>query len=184
MYEVELKTEITAEEKEQIIANLKNSGFTEKGSMAQIDYYVESEKSSYGGYNLKRYRNEDGNIFYTQKTWEMVNGERARKEEERKSSLDELSEGLKTSSHPITIKKDRQSFEGSYKDIKIHIDMDTIKFDHSTSMRYFIETEILTSNQKEIKEMREFIAEFLKQLLRKLELIESPGMFTMAFEKR
>ena len=184
MYEVELKVEITAEEKERVITNLKNSGFVEKDYVAQIDCYVEAEKSPHGGYNLKRYRNEDGKIFYTQKTWEMENGELARKEEERESSQVEFDEGLKKSSHPITIKKDRQSFDGSYKDTKIHIDMDTIKFDHSSDMRYFIETEIITAQKEEVKNIREFIREFLKKLLEKSELIEAPGMFTMAFEKK
>ena len=184
MYEVELKVEITAEEKEEVIASLKKSGFTERGSVAQIDCYVEAEKSPHGGYNLKRFRNEDGKIFYTQKTWEMENGELARKEEEREASQNEFDEKLKASSHPITIKKDRKSFEGSHNDTKIHIDMDTIKFDHSSDMRYFIETEIITTEKEEVKNIREFIREFLKQLLGKSELIEAPGMFTMAFEKK
>jgi len=184
MYEVELKAEITAQEKEQVVANLIKSGFSEKSSVAQIDCYVEADKSPHGGYNLKRYRNENGKIFYTRKTWEMENGELARKEEEREASQNEFDEGLKASTHPITIKKDRQSFEGSYKDTKIHIDMDTIKFDHSSDVRYFIETEIITAQKEEVKNIREFIRDFLKQLLGKSELTEAPGMFTMAFEKK
>jgi len=184
MYEVELKAEITAGEREKVVSNLLKSGFSENGSVSQTDCYIEAEQSPYGGYNLKRYRNEDGKIFYTQKTWEMENEELARKEEEREASQTEMEEAIKGASHPITIKKDRQLFEGYYKDTKIHIDMDTIKFDHSTDVRYFIETEIITAQKEEVKNIREFIREFLKQLLGKSELIEAPGMFTMAFEKK
>jgi predicted adenylyl cyclase CyaB len=184
MYEVEIKVEINSQDKETVISSLINQGFSEKGTLEQTDCYVEAEKSPHGGYDLKRYRNENGKVFYTQKTWEMNSGELARKEIENESTLDEMSSSIEKSIKPTTIRKVRKSLEGVYNGTKMHVDIDSIKFDHSPDMRYFIEAEIITANKEEVRGVKEIIREFLKELLGKSELTESPGMFTMAFEKK
>jgi adenylate cyclase class IV len=115
MYEVEIKIEINSQEKEIIISSLIDKRFIDKGTLEQTDCYIEVEKSPYGGYDLKRYRIENGKIFYTQKTWEMNGADLARKELENESTLDEMSSSIEKSTEPVTIKKVRKSFEVSSK---------------------------------------------------------------------
>lgn len=184
MYEVEIKVEITKEKREFLILKLKEVGFVEKGSATQHDHYVEAIKSIHGGYDLKRYRVQGDVIFYTQKTWKMNEGVLARKEDEHEATREEFEDGVANSPNPITIHKNRQSLGGPYKNTQVHVDMDSIKFDHSPDIRHFVEAEIITSNQHEVTMIKELLRELLEFVLEEKEIVESPGMFTMAFEKK
>ena len=84
----------------------------------------------------------------------------------------------------IKIKKDRTSFTGIHHGQALHIDMDSIKYDHSPAMRYFIEAEVLSKDKEGISELKASLILFLKESLGTSEIKESPGMFMMAYEKR
>lgn len=184
MYEVEFKVEITKTEREAVLGRLLENNFIDDGSVKQIDCYVEAKESPYGGFDTKRFRQEGDNFIYTEKIWELIDGEMIRREEEREISKEEFLSGLKSTPNPITIKKDRQKLDGFYDGYKLHVDMDTVKFDHSVSERYFLETEILTEDKAQVKELREFIRKFLTYILDKDELTEASGIFSMAFLKK
>ena len=183
MYEVEYKTEITLEEKRKLDALFRADGFVVKESVTQNDYYIEVTDSPFGGLDLKRYRDEGKNIFYTVKTYENAGGHKARKEIEKEVSRAEFLEEIKKYPNAVKIIKDRQSYLGKYQNMKLHVDMDSVKFDHSPNMRYFIEAEVLTEDQSEVRILKDMMKEFLKTSLGKDDIIESPGMFSMAFDK-
>ena len=183
MYEVELKVEVNTEEREKFLVQILERGFTQTENLVQNDYYVEAEKSEYGGYDLKRFRDESGTYFYTHKKWEVVDGYPVRNEDEREVTKEEFEVGI-SKEVKIHIQKNRMSLLGLYENREIKIDMDTIKFDRSPNIRYFIEAEIITPEKTEVKSIKEFLDTFLKVVLEKEEIIHSPGMFTMAFERR
>ena len=81
----------------------------------------------------------------------------------------------------IQIQKDRQSYLGFYKNQELHIDVDTVKFDHSPTTRYFIEAEVLSTDKVSIGGIKLLIIEFLKELLAKSMIVEATSMFNMAF---
>lgn len=183
MYEVEFKVEITKTEREAVLGRLLENNFIDGGSASQLDCYIEAKESPYGGFDTKRFRHEGDEFIYTEKVWELMNGEMIRHEEEREISKEEFLSGLNSVNNPITIKKERQKLDGYYEGVKIHIDMDTVKFDHSVSERYFLETEILTEDKAQVKELREFIHKFLVFTLDRDDVVEASGMFSMAFLK-
>jgi hypothetical protein len=186
MYEVEYKTEISEAERDKLIFlfELNHFGnFLKKPSVLQNDYYIEAQESPYGGFDLKRYRDEGDKYFYTEKIWEDVNGSKARKETEKEISKEELKAGIENSPVIIKLQKTRDRFVGEYRGKEIHIDMDSVKFDHCPSMRYFVEAETMTEIKENIKELKELMKNFLKESLGKDEITEAKGMFTMAFKK-
>ncbi len=184
MYEVELKVELTAQEKERLILLFKEKGFKFKGVTPQRDFYIEAVKSPLGGFNLKRYRDEANKLFYTEKVWEEIDGKSIRKESERAATAEEFSSQISDFPDSLKIEKDREWFAGNHEGRAISITIDSVKFDHSKGVRYFIEAEIGVTDKNEVMETKEFVRGFLKVLLGKVEIIESPGMFTMAFEKK
>lgn len=183
MYEVEFKVELSREEKDKLITSFKERGFSPKGVTPQNDFYIEAKESPYGGFDLKRYRNEGGKFIYTEKTWEILEGQPIRKEDEHEVSKEEFESKVAQFPNAIAIKKDRAWFDGSYQGVKISITIDTVKFNHSLEERYFIEAEIVVEDKHEVIKTKVFIQEFLKEILEKDEIIESPGMFSMAFKK-
>jgi adenylate cyclase class IV len=184
MYEVEFKAELTKEEREKLITVFKEKNFPFAGMTPQNDYYIQAEKSPYGGYDLQRYRSEDGSYFYTQKIWEMIDGHPARKENEHEISKDEFESEIAKYPKALVIRKDREWFDGICQGQDISITIDSVQFDHSPGPRYFIEAEIDTEDKGKVTQTKEMIQDFLKELLGKSEVIESPGMFMMAFEKK
>ncbi len=183
MYEVELKVELTAKEREKLITLFKEQGFLFKGVTPQNDFYIEATESSYGGFDLKRYRNEDGKFIYTEKIWESFDGQPIRRENEYEVTKEEFESETPKYPNAIKIKKDREWFTGVYEGIEISVTVDSVKFDHSQSMRYFIEAEIDVEKKEDVQKTKELIYDFLKKILNKFELIDSPGMFSMAFKK-
>lgn len=188
IYEVEIKIELTKDEKEKLERVLKERSFDFRGQTPQRDYYVEAERSPYyeqgGAYNLKRYRNEDGKIVCTTKVWEMVEGDVVRQEEEYEVSEEKLEEEIHKHPDLIKIEKTRDWYWGEFRGEKISLTIDAVDFDHSPNTRYFFEAEIGVSDKGKIKESKKLIEDFVKELLEKEKLIEAPGMFTVAFEKR
>lgn len=185
-YEVEFKVELSEVEVQNLKQTFIKRGFEATGVDQQDDYYIEAKDSTvYKGYDLKRYRNESGNIIYTEKTWEMVSDTPARKEIEREATQDEFESEIAKYPDAIKIKKQREWFSGSSSDLAhISITIDSVKFDHSPSMRYFIEAETNADDINHVKSLKEKIVEFLKDILQKESIVESPGMFTMAFKKK
>ncbi len=185
MYEVECKVEITEEEKEGLIKLFKERGFAAEGTDQQNDYYVEAKDSPvYEGYDLKRYRDESGTIFYTEKIWEMAGGVPARKELEHEVTREEFESEIAKFPNSINIRKRREWFAGKHGDADVSVTIDSVKFDHSPGLRYFIEAETNTNDIDEVKALKDAMIEFLKDVLGKDQIIESPGMFTMALKKR
>lgn len=184
MYEVEIKVELTAQEKEKLILLFKERNFKSKGITPQRDFYVEAVESPFGGFNIKRYRDEVGRFFYTEKVWEEIDGKPIRKENEHEITADEFDAQILKFPNSLKIKKDREWSAGSYQGREISITIDSVKFDHSENIRYFIEAEIGVTDKKKVIETKEFIRQFLKEILGKVEIIEAPGMFTMAFKKK
>lgn len=184
-YEVEYKVELTEDEAKTLKELFIARNFPSKGIDQQDDYYIEAKESPiYKGFDLKRYRNESGTIIYTEKIWEIAGNTPARKELEHIASQEEFEEAISKYPEAVKIKKQREWFTGNSKDLSnISITIDTVKFDHSPSIRYFIEAETNTDVINEVKDLKERIIEFLKDILNKDQIIESPGMFTMAFKK-
>jgi adenylate cyclase class IV len=184
MYEVEYKVEITKKERAELITLFKKSSFVDEGINLQNDFYVEVKNSAFGGFDFKRYRTEGKKALYTQKIWEKINGINTRKETEKEISVSELVSEIDRYPDCLKISKERKSFSGKYKEQEIHIDMDSVKFSHSPEVRYFIEAEVLTDEKEKVEKLRELVAAFLKESLGRNEIIESPGMFDMAFYKK
>ncbi|MES2223575.1 MAG: hypothetical protein V4469_01420 [Patescibacteria group bacterium] len=184
MYEVELKIELTEDEKEKLISLFKERGFLSKGVTPQNDFWPEATESEYGGYDIKRYRKEGDKYFYTEKMWELFEGGKpVRRENEHEVTKEEYESKLVEYPDSLKIKKDREWFAASFDGQNISITIDSIKFDHSPSIRYFLEAEISVKNKEEVAKTKEIIHGFLREILNKSELIESPGMFKMAFQK-
>lgn len=184
MYEVEIKVEISAEKSLKLFDYFRKEGFSPAPAVMQNDYYIAAAKSPFGGWDVKRYREEGATAFYTEKVWETLESGRARREIEKEVSIEELR--LRVAAHPdaLKIQKLRRPFvDHRGIDRKIHIDMNRVKFDHSPEMRYFIEAEIIAGSAEEVGPCKELVIAFLKEALRVSDLQESPGMFTMAFEK-
>lgn len=184
MYEVEIKIEISDKEKEKLLASLKSRGFVSDGVTPQSDVYIEAKESQYGGYDLRRYRHEGSDYIYTEKVWQKISDSCARKETERPVTAEEYL--AETAKYPdaISIHKNREWFSGEYEGRAISFTIDTVKFDHSLSERYFVEAEIGIEDKNKVAETKAFLGVFLKDILGKPSGIkESPGMFTMAFKK-
>jgi adenylate cyclase class IV len=183
MYEVEIKVELTLQEKQTLLDVLKEKNFLSEGITPQRDFYIEAQESEFGGFNLKRYRHEGEKYIFTSKNWEMIDGQKARKEDEHEISKEEFEIAIVEFPQALKIVKDREWFVGSYEGREISATIDTVKFDHSKDMRYFIEAEIGVKDKEEVVSTKLFIIEFIKEILHKEEIVESPGMFAMAFRK-
>ena len=183
MYEVEIKVELTQSERSDLVESFKEKGFLFEGVTTQYDYYVEAVESQYGGFDLKRYRDEDGKYIYTEKITELIQGEPTRKENEHEVSKEEFESKIKAFPDALKIKKDREWFSAMYKGVEISTIIDSVKFDHSPSMRYFIEAEIGVEDKNDVPKNKELIREFLKEILGKPHITEAWGMFSMAFKK-
>jgi adenylate cyclase class IV len=183
MYEIEIKVELSNNERLELIESFKKRNFVSKGVTPQNDYYVEAHESPYGAFDLKRYRNEDGKFIYTEKVWELINEKPFRREDEHEVSKEEFEAKIVEFPNALKIVKDREWFVGSYQDAEISITIDSVKFNHSPDMRYFIEAEIGVTDKEVVSKTRELIENFLKDILNREEIVESPGMFKMAFRK-
>ncbi len=183
MYEVEIKIELSDKERQEFIDVLKKNGFASKGVTPQNDYYVEAKESPHGGFDLKRFRNEAGKFIYTEKIWEMVDGQPVRKEDQHDVSSAEFEAKIAEFPQALKIVKDREWFAGSYKGRPISLTIDSVAFDHSPAQRYFTEAEIDVPNKEDVTKALELIKDFLKEMLNKPQLIEAPGMFDMAYGK-
>ncbi len=184
MYEVESKVEITDKEKENLITLFKEKNFPFKGTTPQNDFYTEARESPHGSYDVKRYREEGDKFIYTEKIWEVVDNNPVRKETEHEVSKNEFASAIAQFPNAVKIKKQRDWFAANYQNTDISLTIDTVKFDHSPNTRYFIEAEIDVQDKKDVKKFKDIIIQFLKELLNKSEIIEAPGMFTMAFKKQ
>ncbi len=180
MYEVEIKIEISERQKDTLVSTFQNREYVSKGNTLQNDYYIEANVSPYGGWDLKRYRNEAGTFIYTEKVWELIEGKQFRKETEKNVSKEEFDKALIDFPNAVKIIKDRAWYDAG----RISLTIDSVKFDHSASVRYFIEAEIGVTDKAELTKTKDEIKYFLQEILNTTELVESPGMFTMAFEAK
>ncbi|MEY2640733.1 MAG: hypothetical protein RL150_126 [Candidatus Parcubacteria bacterium] len=183
MYEVEIKIELHEAEREQLITACGRYGFASKGVTPQRDYYIAAVESPHGGYDLERYRDEDGFFLYTKKSWEVVDGYPCRKEDQHEVSVEEFERQVAAHPDALKIIKDREWFAGTYKEIPISLTIDSVTFDHSPGVRYFTEVEIGVEDSAAVKETKAFLQQFLQEILQREIITESPGMFTMAFKK-
>jgi adenylate cyclase class IV len=183
MYEVEFKVELTQAESATLSDKLIANGFSSRPPVMQNDFYIEARESSHGGYDIKRYRDEGDQIFYTEKVWELVDDQPARREIEHVVTREEFGSEVPKFPDAVTIRKSRRSFQGEWQEMPIHIDMDDVKFDHSPAMRYFIEAEIIAPSAAEVAAAKALVQSFLCDLLGKEELVDSPGMFSMAYKR-
>lgn len=183
-YEVEIKVELTDAERIELLGALKRFGFTSHGITPQADYYIQADKSPYGGVDLKRYRDEDGKLIYTEKIWEIHNGERVRREIEREVAKAELEKAVAEHPDAPSIKKEREWFRGSYKETEISFTIDSVQFNNSKQLRYFVEAEIDVSQPDEVPKIKSFLQGFLKDILKRSEIIEAPGMYSLAVSNR
>ena len=187
-YEVEVKVELTKEERENLFSLFKEKGFEFRKTTPQKDFYIEVKESPFRGqggkYDYKRYREEGDTFLYTEKMWEKNGDHLVRQEKEHEVSKENFFRELKKFSGVTKLEKSRDWFGGEYAGKAVNITIDSVKFPHSRKERYFIEAEILVENKNEVKETREFLISFLKEILEKDEIIESPGMLTMTVKKK
>jgi adenylate cyclase class IV len=183
-YEVEWKVELSEEQAAAYRSTLKSAGFIFDRTTPQNDFYIEAKESPYGGFDLKRYRQEDGEFIYTEKVWEMSGDTKARKEIERNVTEDEFRMETAKYPHAIKVIKDREWFTGRYEGKEMSVTIDSAKFDHSQKMRYFTEAEICVESKEDVAEAKRSIKRFLMDMLKMPQGIpEAPGMFMMAFKK-
>jgi|GEM_PF-2043155 len=186
IYEVEVKIELTKDEKEKLLDVFKEKGFKFKKTTSQKDFYLEANKSQYydqcGGYNIRRYRDEGGELIYTGKIWEMVEGHLTRLEDEYNVTKEKFDDEIKKFPNAAKIEKNRDWFDGEYEGKNISITIDTVKFSHSPDTRYFIEAEIRVEDKNKTKETKDFLISFMEELLGRDEIVEAPTMSTMILE--
>lgn len=183
MYEVEFKVEVTEAERAALDGRFRAGGFVTGEPLSINDHYVVAVDSPFGGYDLERYRDAGSKIFYTAKSWEKVGDGLARREIEREVTRGEFEAALAGYPNPVTIKKTRQPFSGAWQGHEIHVDMDSVKFDHSPAVRHFIEAELITADAAEVANLKEVVRGFLREALGRDEIKEAWGMFTMALKK-
>lgn len=123
-------------------------------------------------------------MILAEKPWEKVGDSLARREIEREATREEMEVAIAASPSPVRIAKTRQPFSGRWDGRDIHVDMDTVQFDHSPGPRYFAEAEVVTPDGAGAPALKARLREFLRQALHRDELPEALGMFTMAFQKR
>lgn len=185
MYEVEIKVELTAAQRETLLREFKDRGFASKTPTPQNDYYVYLQKPSFGmgKYNTKRYRNEAGKFLYTEKVWELIDGDPHVMEKEIEVSKEDFEKAIAQFPDALKIIKTREWFDGSHAETPISITIDSVKFDHSPAMRFFIEAEIPVEKREDAPKAKDLIKNFLKDILRTEEIKASPGMVSMAIDK-
>lgn len=188
MYEIEVKVELSEVEKEKLLTDLPSHGFNFVESTPQDDFYVEAKKSefaAYGGkYDLKRYRHEADTYIYTEKVWELIGGKATRREMEKEVTQAEFEEAVVAFPNASRVTKQRDWYSGVFEGAEISFTLDSAKFTHSPAMRYFVEAEIAVERAEDTAAARETVLNFLKTILDREEIVESPGMFTMVFEKK
>ena len=186
MYEVEMKIELSEEEKVLLEKTFIEKGFELIKTTPQKDCYVEAERSPFydegASYDVKRYRNENGLYIYTEKIWEKINDDVARKQEEYEVTKEKFEEATRSCPTTVSIKKIRDWYSGAHEGYDISLTIDTVDFDHSSDTRYFVEAEISVEDKGNVQPTKEIIESFFKSVLEKDEIIQSPSMFTMAFE--
>jgi hypothetical protein len=188
MYETEIKIEITATQLEELKRVFQARGFADKGIAPQGDYYTKAVESKHGdpkAFDIERYRSEGGKFFFTKKAWEVENGIAIRKEEERDVTKQEYETAVAENPEALKIVKDRHWFNASFEGREISLSIDSVKFDHSPTLRYFMEPEILVEDRARVPETKDFLRRFAGSLLGidPSEIVEAPGMFAMAFKK-
>lgn len=187
-YEVEIKVELTEAQRLKLLKEFTWFGFVDKGIIPQQDYYTKAVLSQYGdpkAFDIERYRSEGGEFIYTKKDWEIENGEPVRREDEHEVTQQEFD--LAVANHPDALKiiKDRHSFKASFEGTNISLSIDSVKFDHSSSIRHFMEPEIIIEDKTKVPETKEFLRRFVVFLMDipASQVVEAPGMFAMAFKK-
>ena len=185
-YEVEIKVELTETQRLELLQKFLGLCFIDMGVVSQQDYYTKAVLSQYGdpkAFDIERYRSEGGEFFFTKKDWEVEGGNPVRKEDEREITRMEFDSAV--ASHPSALKiiKDRHWFKASFEGTGISLSIDSVKFDHSPSVRHFMEPEILVEDRAKVPETKEFLRRFVSFLLDTPQIIEAPGMFAMAFKK-
>lgn len=183
MYEVEFKVELSEAERDALEATLLARGFVAATTLALEDVYVEAADSPLGGYDLKRYRDEGSRVVYAEKIWEEVGSQMARREDEREATRDEMAAAVAACPSPVRIRKERRPLSGTWEGRALHVDMDTVQFDHSPGPRYFAEAEIVTPDAALAAPLKESVKRFLREALGREDLAEAWGMFTMALKK-
>ena len=182
MYEVELKTEISSDQKKKLKLALEDKGFKFGETVTLNDYYFEAKESIHGGYDLKRYRREGDKYFYTEKIWHKTGETLARKEDEHEVTKEEFEAEISKYTEAIKILKDRDYYKGKINEDIVTVVIDNVKFNHSKDMRYFFEAEVVVKDIEQVKEKKDFIRGFMSGLLGVSEFIDAPGMFTMAIK--
>ena len=107
-----------------------------------------------------------------------------RREEEEEVSLKELQEETSKIPDSVNIEKTREYFGGKYQGTDLLVSIDSVTFGHSEGERYFIEAEVCVEKKEDTQEAEHVVKNFLRNLLATQDLVESPGMFSMAFEGR
>ncbi len=179
-YEVEFKVEITEAEREALMDNLRQKGFSEEPEVSQDSVYVDTTESSKGGDGPERYRREGNRFFHTRKILEKVGNSMACREIQREISQSEYMDVVLKNPEAVRVPKQRNSFSGKYQGQNVHIDMDSVKFKHSPSIRFFVEAEIITNDEGRVEILEKFVQQTLKDLLGRSDLVRSPGIYGMA----
>jgi len=185
MYEVEIKIEVTAGDMKKLVSALSERGFSHQDTVLQKDVYVKAVESLHNAFDIERYRDEGGEYLYTKKAWEVENGESIRKEDEHPVSEEDFNGALARFPDALKVLKTRDYYHGFFENQKVTFSIDTIKFDHSESERYFIEPEIITSERAKVSEIKKLLRRFVSELLGidEPQIVEAPGMFAMAYKK-
>ncbi|MDB5244358.1 MAG: hypothetical protein JWN18_228 [Parcubacteria group bacterium] len=187
-YEVEIKVEHTENQRLELLQKFLELCFVDNGVVSQQDRYTKAVLSQYGdpkAFDIERYRSEDSKFFFTKKDWEVEGGKPVRKEDEREITRREFDVAIAGHPNALKIIKDRHRFKASFEGIDISLSIDSVKFDHSPSVRHFMEPEILVEDKARVQETKEFLRRFVSFLLDipTSQIVEAPGMFAMAFKK-
>ena len=185
-YEVEIKVEVTEAKRLELLQKFLELCFVDMGVVSQQDYYTKAVLSQYGdpkAFDIERYRSEGGEFFFTKKDWEVEGGKPVRKEDEREITQGEFDSAVADQPNALKIVKDRHWVKASFEGVDISLSIDSVKFDHSPSVRHFMEPEILVEEKAKVPETKEFLRRFVSFLLGTPQIVEAPGMFAMAFKK-
>ncbi len=168
-FEVERKYRLSRDEFYELPKRLRQLKLSCKGTTTLKDTFIPAESRD----ELIRIRDEetqtDTTSYLTLKKWVELNSERERKESEHKIEPDVreclLSLGKRLSgSELLSYEKRRTTYKGHQSGFDVTVALDETT-DLGSYSGLFIEVEVVTNQESQLQEAREFVERFARELL-------------------
>ncbi len=179
--EVEKKYEVTLRQKGELKEKLRGEGYTFMHDDEVTDVFHSVTKSPLGGYDFTRFRRYgDRKCVVTKKWWEKsdIPGKDHRREEEQEIVISTFKQAQVGTD--LVLHKHRESWQGTFKDSPVTVDMDTMKVGEKT--HYFVEVEIIAQNKVEAELAESLVDSWFRVYLEVTDQKQAPGMFTLLLQ--